>query len=83
MTMTRYEIERELDSLYKDLEIAHNSDEQTVCRVFNADSKREAIQVITDEIDNYESALEEYSLPDDDGMDYDALCRVQGLARYA
>ena len=81
--MTRYEIERELDSLYKDLEIAHNSDEQTVCRVFNADSKREAIQVITDEIDNYESALEEYSLPDDDGMDYDALCRVQGLARYA
>lgn len=81
--MTRYEIERELDSLYKDLEIAHNSDEQTVCRVFNADSKREAIQVITDEIDNYESALEEYSLPDDDGMDYDALCRLQGLARYA
>ncbi|WP_298113214.1 hypothetical protein [uncultured Bacteroides sp.] len=81
--MTRYEIERELDSLYKDLEIAHNSDEQTVCRVFNADSKREAIQVITDEIDNYESALEEYNLPDDDGMDYNALCRVQGLARYA
>lgn len=81
--MTRYEIERELDSLYKDLEIARNSDEQTVCRVFNADSKREAIQVITDEIDNYESALEEYNLPDDDGMDYDALCRVQGLARYA
>lgn len=81
--MTRYEIERELDCLYKDLEIAHNSDEQTVCRVFNADSKREAIQVITDEIDNYESALEEYNLPDDDGMDYDALCRVQGLARYA
>ena len=83
--MTRYEIERELDSLYKDLEIAQNSDEQTVCRVFNTDSKREAIQVITDEIDNYESALEEFDQPanDDDGMDYDALCSVQGLARYA
>ncbi len=83
--MTRYEIERELDSLYKDFEIAHNSDEQTVCRVFNTDSKREAIQVITDEIDNYESALEEFDQPanDDDGMDYDALCSVQGLARYA
>lgn len=81
--MTRYEIERELDSLYKDLEIAHNSDEQTVCRVFNTDSKKEAVQIITDSIDNYESALEEYNLPDDDGMDYDALCRVQGLARYA
>lgn len=85
MTMTRYEIERELDSLYKDFEIAHNSDEQTVCRVFNTDSKREAIQVITDEIDNYESALEKFDQPtnDDDGMDYDALCSVQGLARYA
>lgn len=81
--MTRYEIENELDKLYKDLEFVYNADEQTVCRVFNADSKREAIQVITDEIDNYESALEEYNLPDDDGMDYDALCRVQGLARYA
>ena len=73
--MTRYEIERELDSLYKDLEIAHNSDEQTVCRVFNTDSKRGAIQVITDEIDNYECALEEFELQanGDDGMGNGAL----------
>lgn len=81
--MTRYEIERELDSLYKDLNIAHNADEQTVCRVFNTDTKNEAIRTITDEIDNYESALEEYDQSNDDGMDYDALCWVQGIARYA
>ena len=45
--MTRYEIERELDSLYKDLNIAHNADEQTVCRVFNTDTKNEAIRATT------------------------------------
>lgn len=59
MTMTRYEIERELDSLYKDLNIAHNADEQTVCRVFNTDTKNEAIRAITDEIDSYETLLDE------------------------
>ena len=58
MTMTRYEIERELDSLYKDLNIAHNADEQTVCRVFNTDTKNEAIRAITAEIDSYEAILD-------------------------
>ena len=81
--MTRYEIEQELDSLYQDLNIAHNADDQTVCRTFNVDTKQEAIRMLTSEIDNYESVLEQFDLPDDDGMDYDALCRVQGLARYA
>lgn len=81
--MDRYEIEKELDSLYQDLQIAHNADEKTVCLTFNADSKQEAIRLITDEIDHYEEMLQELDLPDDDGMDYDALCRVQGLARYA
>ena len=81
--MNRYEIEKELDSLYKDLQIAHNADEQTVRRTFNADSRQEVIRLITDEIDRYEDMLQELDLPDDDGMDYDALCRVQGLARYA
>lgn len=81
--MTRYEIEQELDSLYQDLNIAHNADDQTVCRTFNVDTKQEAIRMLTSEIDNYEAVLEQLDLPDDDGMDYDALCRVQGLARYA
>ena len=81
--MTRYEIEQELNGLYKDLDLAYNSDEQTACLIFSVDEKKEAIRAITDEIDNYESALEEYDQPNDDGMDYDALCRVQGIARYA
>ena len=57
--MTRYEIERELDSLFIDLNSAHNSDEQSVCRVFNTDTKNEAIRAITDEIDSYEAILDE------------------------
>lgn len=38
--MTRYEIEEELDKLYKELETVKNADEETVCRAFNADSKQ-------------------------------------------
>ena len=73
--MNAYTINQQLDSLYKDLEAAHNNDERTVCLMFNADSKKEAIQLITDEI-GFETC-------EDDGMDYDALCRVQGISRYA
>ena len=83
MTMTRHEIEEELDGLYKDLNFAYNADEETLCRAFNADSKQEYIKVLTEEVDKYEALLEEYNLPEDDGMDYDALCFVQGISRYA
>lgn len=55
--MNAYTINQQLDSLYKDLEAAHNNDERTVCLMFNADSKKEAIQLITDEIDSLEDAL--------------------------
>ena len=79
MIMTRYEIEQELDKLYKDLEIAHNADERTVCKLFNTDSKNEIIKVITDEIDTYEDLLKEFDIPDDDGMDYRGLQLSQGL----
>lgn len=82
--MDRYDIEKQLDSLYQDLQIAYNADEQTVCLTFNVDTRREAVQLITDDIDYYEDMLADLS-PDeeDDGMDYDALCRVQGISRYA
>ena len=50
--MNAYTINQQLDSLYKDLEAAHNNDEEAVCLMFNADSKKEAIQLITDEIDS-------------------------------
>ena len=52
--MNAYTINQQLDSLYKDLEAAHNNDEEAVCLMFNADSKKEAIQLITDEIDSLE-----------------------------
>ena len=70
MDMNAYTINQQLDSLYKDL-------------MFNADSKKEAIQLITDEIDSLEDALKGFETCEDDGMDYDALCRVQGISRYA
>ena len=72
--MNAYTINQQLDSLYKDLEAAHNNDERTVCLMFNADSKKEVIQLIT---------LKGFETCEDDGMDYDALCRVQGISRYA
>lgn len=75
--MNAYTINQQLDRLYKDLEAAYNNDERTVCLMFNADSKKEAIQLITDEIDSLEDALKGFETCEDDGMDYDALCRVQ------
>lgn len=70
MTMTRHEIEEELDGLNKDLNFAYNADEETLRRAFNADSKQEYIKALTEEVDKYEALLEEYNLPEDDGMDY-------------
>lgn len=77
--MTRYEIEKELESLYRDYEIACNSDEETVCKAFNADSKKEFIELLVSEIDTYEALLEEFEKPEDDGMDYVGLQLSQGL----
>lgn len=80
MTMTRHEIEEELDGLNKDLNFAYNADEETLRRAFNADSKQEYIKVLTEEVDKYEALLEEYNLPEDDGMDYISLQLSQGMA---
>lgn len=76
--MTRHEIEEELDGLNKDLNFAYNADEETLRRAFNADSKQEYIKVLTEEVDKYEALLEEYNLPEDDGMDYISLQLSQG-----
>jgi hypothetical protein len=78
--MTRHEIEEELDGLNKDLNFAYNADEETLCRAFNADSKQEYIKVLTEEVNKYETLLEEYNLPEDDGMDYINLQLSQGMA---
>ncbi|WP_195205048.1 hypothetical protein [Phocaeicola plebeius] len=78
--MTRHEIEEELDGLNKDLNFAYNADEETLRRAFNADSKQEYIKALTEEVDKYEALLEEYNLPEDDGMDYINLQLSQGMA---
>ncbi|WP_277640044.1 hypothetical protein [Bacteroides graminisolvens] len=79
--MTRYELEQGLNALYRDLEKAKNMDEETACKFYNVDYKAEIIEVIEEEIKTYEAILQPEDT-DDDGMDYDALCEVQGLSRY-
>lgn len=49
-------------------------------QAFNADSKQEYIKALTEEVDKYEALLEEYNLPEDDGMDYINLQLSQGMA---
>lgn len=81
--MTRYQIEQELENLRSELRVIAVMDEKAVCIAFNCDSKDEAISIREDEIQYYKNQLKESDLPEDDGMDYDALCRIQGLSRYA
>lgn len=80
--MTQYEIEQGLNALYRDLDNAQNMDEETACRVYNVDCKADIIEVIQEEIETYQAILGLDSKENDD-MDYDALCEVQGLSRYA
>jgi hypothetical protein len=81
MIMTNYEIQQHIDALYRDLNNVEGMDEETARRVYNVDCKSEIIEVIQDEIDTCKAIMQ----PDleDDDMDYDALCEVQGLSRYA
>lgn len=75
---------RGLDRLYVELSIVKGSDEESVKRAYNADSKAEVVLLIEDEIAAHEEALREREgfavCP---GIDYDALCSSQGLARFA
>lgn len=80
--MTTYELEQGLNALYRDLDNIQNMDEETACRVYNVDCKAEIIEVIEEEIETYKAILGTDDC-EDDGMDYDALCEVQGLSRYA
>ena len=81
--MTRYEIEQGLNALYRDLDNAQNMDEETARRVYNVDCKADIIDVIEEEINTYESILSGPDTDEDNDMDYDALCLIQGLSRYA
>ncbi len=81
--MTHYEIEQGLNALYRDLDNAQNMDEETARSVYNVDCKADIIEVIEEEIDTYEAILSEPDTSEDKDMDYDALCLIQGLSRYA
>lgn len=81
--MTQFELEQGLNALRKDLFAADSMDEATACRVYNVDCKADIIEVIKEEIETYETILLGSGSGEDSGMDYDALCEVQGLSRYA
>lgn len=57
--MTRNEIESQLTELTSELKNVMQMDEQTVCRVYNADEKAEIIVLINEEINTCVELLEE------------------------
>lgn len=69
MTMTRHEIETELNELYKELNTAYGCDEETARRVFGTDTKAEALRMLVEEIDFHENALQEFDEPGGDTWD--------------
>ena len=74
----------ELDRLYVELSLVKGLDEETVKRAYNADSKAEVVLLVEEEIAVHEAALREREgLAVCPGIDYDALCSSQGLARFA
>lgn len=56
--MTRYEIEQSITKEEEYLEIAINCDEETACKIFNADSKADAIAAIDEQLDFYRGLLQ-------------------------
>ena len=74
----------ELDRIYVELSIVKGLDEESVKRAYNADSKAEVVLLIEEEIAAHEEALREREgFTGCPGIDYDALCSSQGLARFA
>lgn len=80
--MTRYEIENELDNLYRELETVKNADEDTVCRAFNVDTKQEYIDLIQNEIDCYEAILASANEPTCDEWDAHGFANEADYLRY-
>ena len=75
--MDRIQLQQGLNALYRDLENVRSMSEEEVCKTYNADSKRELIEVIEEEITTYKRLLEPI---EEDKMDYAALQSVQGMA---
>lgn len=83
--MTSFEIRIELNFLYQYVEDLKGYDEETCQMLTDMDKpKSEIIEDMGKLIDKYEEVLYPSNYhSEDDGMDYDALCEVQGLSRYA
>ena len=75
--MNRIQLQCGLESLERDLERIESMSEEEVCKTYNADSKRDLIEVIEEEIATYKKLLEPIEC---DKMDYAALQEVQGMA---
>ena len=77
----------ELDELYKELDIVQSMSEDAVYMRFNVDSKQEYIDMLNEDIDRLEDAMDDMSV-DDDYDDYElerertALCISQGISRF-
>ena len=77
----------ELDELYKELDIVQSMSEDAVCMRFNVDSKQEYIDMLNEDIDRLEDAIDDMS-GGDDYDDYElerertALCISQGISRF-
>lgn len=76
--------EKELTTLYEELQMLHKMSEEEACDYFNVDYKHEAEQVITDEIAYYERRLNEVvgESADDIEKERQAICDAAGLTRY-
>ena len=75
--MDRIQLQQGLNALYRDLENVRSMSEEEVCKTYNADSKREILEVIEEEIATYESLLSPEHQEME--MDYVALQEVQGM----
>lgn len=81
--MTRAEILKELDGLYGDYEAVMRGGDM-VARGMGGECAAELAAVLMDEIVLYEGWLGgDDEVGDDDGMDYEGICSVQGLSRFA
>lgn len=78
------ELNKQLDALYLDLDVAQRMSEESVCATFNADSKKELIDILNDEIDRLEDLLDEDEMEtwEEQETERTCLCVSQGLSRY-
>ena len=78
------ELNKQLDALYLDLDVAQRMSEESVCSTFNADSKKELIDILNDEIDRLEDLLDEDEMDSWEEQEAERiyLCVSQGLSRY-